>query len=58
MGRKKLYAKRFSIGLNEVQANNLENISKLMASSYSEVIAYLMDSYQLGDFKLPGKKPI
>ena len=55
MGRKKLYAKRFSIGLNKIQARNLENMSKLMASSYSEVVSYLMDSYQLGDFKLPGK---
>lgn len=53
MGRKKLYAKRFLIGLDEIQANNLENMSKLMACSYSEVVSYLIVQYQLGCIQVP-----
>lgn len=53
MGRKKLYAKRFLIGLDQTQANNLENMSKLMACSYSEVVSYLIVQYQLGYIRMP-----
>ena len=51
MGRRKLYAKRFLIGLDTTQANTLENMSKLMACTYSEVVAYLIIHYQLGQVK-------
>ena len=51
MGRKKLYEKRFLIGLDKIQANTLENMSKLMACTYSEVVAYLIVQYQLGQVK-------
>ena len=51
MGRKKIYHKRFSIGLNEVQANTIEAMSKLMACSYSDVVSYLIVQYQLGSIQ-------
>lgn len=47
MGRKKIYKKRYLIGLDEVQANNLEGMSKLLGLTYSEVVSMLMDYYQL-----------
>lgn len=55
MGRKKLYHKRFSIGLNEVQAHTLEAMSNLMACSYSDVVSYLIVQYQLGSIQAPTK---
>lgn len=51
MGRKKLYHKRFSIGLNELQANTLESMANLMACSYSDVVSYLIMQYQLGSIR-------
>lgn len=51
MGRKKLYEKRFLIGLDKVQANTLVAMSNALGLTYSEVVAYLMDWYQLGKGK-------
>ena len=48
MGRRKLYHKRYLIGLGTLQANTLEAMASGMALSYSEVVSYLMDYYQLG----------
>lgn len=48
MGRKKQYHKRFLIGLDKIQATTLEGMAAGMALTYSEVISYLMDYYQLG----------
>lgn len=53
MGRKKRYHKRFLIGLDETQANTLENMSNLMACSYSDVVSYLIVQYQLGSITMP-----
>ena len=47
MGRKKIYKKRYLIGLNEVQANNLEGMANLLGLTYSEVVGMLMTHYQL-----------
>lgn len=55
MGRKKLYHKRYLIGLDEVQANTLEGMSNLMACSYSDVVSYLLVQYQLGSIPPPSK---
>lgn len=51
MGRRKLYSRRFLIGLNECQANTLVAMSNWLGLTYSEFIAYLMDRYQLGEDK-------
>lgn len=48
MGRKKLYTKRFLIGLNKIQAGNLQRMCAGMALTYSEAVSYLLDYYQLG----------
>lgn len=48
MGRKKLYAKRFLIGLDKIQAANLQRMCAGMALTYSEAVSYLLDYYQLG----------
>lgn len=48
MGRKKLYTKRFLIGLDEIQAGNLQRMCAVLALSYSEAVSYLIDYYQLG----------
>lgn len=48
MGRKKLYQKRFLIGLDAIQAANLMRMSCTLGLTYSEVVGYLMDYYQLG----------
>ena len=48
MGRKKLYHKRYLIGLDVIQATTLEGMAAGLGLSYSEVIGYLMDYYQLG----------
>lgn len=47
MGRKKIYKKRYLIGLNEVQSNNLEGMANLLGLNYSEVVSMLMRYYQL-----------
>lgn len=48
MGRKKLYHKRYLIGLDAIQAATLEGMAAGLALSYSEVVGYLMNYYQLG----------
>lgn len=48
MGRKKLYTKRFLIGLDKIQAANLQRMCAGMALTYSEAVSYLLDYYQLG----------
>lgn len=48
MGRKKRYYKRYLIGLDVIQAATLEGMAAGLALSYSEVVSYLMDYYQLG----------
>ena len=48
MGRKKLYTKRFLIGLDAIQAGNLQRMCAGMALTYSEAVSYLLDYYQLG----------
>lgn len=55
MGRPKKYYKRFLIGLDKVQANTLEAMSKVLGLSYSDVVSYLMDVYQLGEAQYPDK---
>lgn len=49
MGRKKLYTKRFLIGLDKIQAANLQRMCAGMALTYSEAVSYLLDYYQLGN---------
>lgn len=51
MGRRKLYNRRFLIGLDECQANTLVAMSHVLGLSYSEVVSFLMDYYQLGEGK-------
>ena len=48
MGRRKLYNKRLLIGLDAIQAGNLQRMCADMALTYSEAISYLLDYYQLG----------
>ncbi len=48
MGRRKLYSRRFLIGLDRVQAQNLVDMSNALGLTYSEVVGYLMHYYQLG----------
>lgn len=48
MGRRKLYHKRYLIGLGTLQANTLEAMASGTALTYSEVVSYLIDYYQLG----------
>ena len=48
MGRKKLYTKRFLIGLDKIQAGNLQRMCAGMALTYSEAVSYLLDYYELG----------
>ena len=48
MGRKKRYYKRYLIGLDVIQAATLEGMAAGLALSYSEVVGYLMNYYQLG----------
>lgn len=49
MGRKKLYTKRFLIGLDKIQAANLQRMCAVLALTYSEAVSYLLDYYQLGN---------
>lgn len=48
MGRRKLYKKRFLIGLDWVQSQTLVDMSNSLGLTYSEVVGFLMDYYQLG----------
>lgn len=47
MGRKKIYHKRYLIGLDKDQAENLESLSKKLDMTYSDIISYFMDLYEL-----------
>lgn len=47
MGRKKKYERRFLIGLNYVQSQNLIDMSNALGLTYSEVVGYLIRYYQL-----------
>lgn len=55
MGRRKLYKRRFLIGLDKVQAQTLVDMSNVLGLTYSEIIGFLMDYYQRGCGELPGK---
>ena len=48
MGRRKMYERRFLIGLDKVQAQTLVDMSNALGLTYSEVVGFLMDHYQLG----------
>lgn len=51
MGRRKRVSKRFLIGLDETRANTLQGMANALGLTYSKVVAYLMDHYQLGSDK-------
>lgn len=51
MGRKKIYKKRFLIGLDRVQASDLVNMARVSGLTYSEVVSLLLDFYQTGGEK-------
>lgn len=55
MGRKKIYKRRFLIGLDAIQSDNLVRMSNMLGLTYSEVMSYLMDYYQLGESSEKGK---
>lgn len=48
MGRRKVVYKRLIIGLDLIHTNTLDAMSDALGLTYSEVISYLMDYYQLG----------
>lgn len=48
MGRKKLYTKRFLIGLDKYQTEQLMSMSNLLGLTYSDIVSFLLDYYQLG----------
>lgn len=47
MGRKKVYKRRFLIGLDDIQSQNLVDMSNALGLTYSEVIGFLIKFYQL-----------
>lgn len=47
MGRKKVYERRFLIGLDRIQSQNLVDMSNVLGLTYSEVVSLLMKFYQL-----------
>lgn len=47
MGRKKVYARRFLIGLDRIQSQNLVDMSNALGLTYSEVVSLLIKFYQL-----------
>lgn len=53
MGRRKLYEKRYLIGLDKYQAAQLEGIAKLGGLTYSEAVGMLLTLYQLGKVAPP-----
>lgn len=55
MGRRKKYERRFLIGLDKVQAQTLVAMSNCLALTYSEVVGYLMNYYQLATGEYSGK---
>lgn len=48
MGRKKIYKRRFLIGLDKYQAEDLIRLSKTLGYSYSEVISSALEYYTSG----------
>ena len=50
-----MYARRFLIGLDKVQAQTLVDMSNALGLTYSEVVGYVMDYYQLGKGEPFGK---
>lgn len=50
-----MYERRFLIGLDKVQAQTLVDMSNALGLTYSEVVGYLMDYYQLGSGEPSGK---
>lgn len=47
MGRKKVYKRRFLIGLDDIQSQNLVDMSNALGLTYSEVVSLLIKFYQL-----------
>lgn len=47
MGRKKVYKRRFLIGLDAIQSQNLVDMSNALGLTYSEVVSLLIKFYQL-----------
>lgn len=47
MGRRKLYKRRFLIGLDIVQSQTLVDMSNALGLTYSEIVSFLIDWYQL-----------
>ncbi len=47
MGRKKIYKRRFLIGLDRIQSQNLADMSNALGLTYSEVVSLLLKFYQL-----------
>lgn len=47
MGRKKVYERRFLIGLDRIQSQNLVDMSNALGLTYSEVVSLLLKFYQL-----------
>lgn len=58
MSRHKTVHKRFLIGLNRVQAQTLVDMSNALGLTYSEVIGYVLDYYQLGKGESARRQPI
>ena len=49
MGRRKRYERRFLIGLDYVQSQNLVDMANALGLTYSEVVGFLLRYYQLGE---------
>ena len=47
MGRRGKYCRRFCIGLDRVQSQNLVDMSNALGLTYSEVVSFLIKHYQL-----------
>ena len=47
MGKKKIYERRFLIGLDRIQSQNLVDMSNALGLTYSEVVSLLLKFYQL-----------
>lgn len=50
-----MYTRRFLIGLDKVQAQNIVDMSNALGLTYSEVVGYLIAYYQLGRGEPSGK---
>lgn len=47
MGRKRIYERRFLIGLDRIQSQSLVGMSNALGLTYSEVVSFLLKFYQL-----------